>query len=199
MNARQREDVDWLAFRYVAAELSPAESRQFECRLEHDQEAREAVGRLVETTCAVRMLDWDAASRAMPVRRRRPWYRRRAVQVAAGLAVALMVALLVRIPRSGQQRREPEGSFATAPPAAELAVVWSNARTELNARQVDEALGWRWLDPADGETHVAGSTMPGSPVEGIAPETPDWMVWAVVAMEAENESSQVPDSNVEGI
>mgnify|MGYP001039917717 CR=1 FL=1 len=30
MNAKQREDLDWLAFRYVAAELSPAESRQFE-------------------------------------------------------------------------------------------------------------------------------------------------------------------------
>ena len=101
MNAKQREDLDWLAFRYVAAELSPAESRQFEGRLEHDQQAREAVGRIVEVTCAVRSLDWDTAPRVTRVRRLPPWYRRRGVQAIAGLALGLMVALLVWGPRGG--------------------------------------------------------------------------------------------------
>ena len=194
MNAKQREDLDWLAFRYVAAELSPAESRQFEGRLEHDQQAREAVGRVVEVTCAVRSLDWDEAPRVTRVRRLRPWYRHRSVQAIAGLALGLMVALLVWGPRSGDLRRERDGSFATAPPAAELAVVWSHARTELSTRQVEEAAAWPWLAPADGEADLAGST-----AEDVASDTPDWMVSAVVAMESEDEDQRQPASNVEGI
>lgn len=194
MNRRQRDELDWLAFRYVGAELSPEESRQFENRLEHDQQAREAVGRLVETTCAVRVLDWDAESPVMPVRRRHVWFRRRAGQLAAGLAMGLMVALLIWGPRTGLLRHEPEGGFATAPPAAELAVVWSHARTELNTRQVDEVADWRWLAPAEGEADEAGST----PEEGAA-DAPDWMISAVVAMESPEEVQRTPAANVEGI
>ncbi len=194
MNAKQREDLDWLAFRYVAAELSPAESRQFEGRLEHDQQAREAVGRVVEVTCAVRSLDWDEAPRVTRVRRLRPWYRHRSVQAIAGLALGLMVALLVWGPRSGDLRRERDGSFATAPPAAELAVVWSHARTELSTRQVEEAVAWPWLAPADGEANLVGST-----AEDVASDTPDWMVSAVVAMESEDGDQRQPASNVKGL
>jgi len=194
MNVTPREDLDWLAFRYLAAELSPAESRQFESRLEHDQQAREAVGRLVETTCAVRSLDWDDAPRVMPVRRKRPWYRRRAVQVVSGLAAGLMVALLVWGPDRGQQPREREGSLAKVPPAAELAVVWSHVRTELNAQRVEEAAGWRWLASAEGETDAADSTD-----EEDASDAPEWMVSAVVAMESQEEAHHTPAANLEGI
>jgi len=194
MNVTPREDLDWLAFRYLAAELSPAESLRFESRLEHDQQAREAVGRLVETTCAVRSLDWDVASRAMPVRRRRPWYRRRAAQVVTGLAVGLMVALLVWGPDRARQQREPEGRFAKVPPAAELAVVWSHVRTELSTQRVEEAAGWRWLASAEGETGAADSTD-----EEDAPDAPDWMVSAVVAMESQEEAQRTPAANIEGI
>jgi hypothetical protein len=193
MNREQSEDLEWLAFRYVAAELSPAESREFEDRLEHDQEAREAVGRLVEVTCAVRTLDWDTAPPVRHVRRVSPWHRRRSVQLIAGLALGLIVALLVWGRRSGDRASLREGSLATAPQAAELAVVWSNARAELSGRE-DDAAGWRWLTPADKETDD-----PGPAVEEAAADTPDWMVSAVSTMESDDDDQPSPASDVEGI
>jgi hypothetical protein len=194
MKAKQREELDWLAFRYVAAELSPAESRDFEGRLERDQEAREAVGRIVEITCAVRSLDWDTAPSVARVRRLRPWYQRRGVQAVAGLALGLTVALVVWGLRSGEPRRAREGNVASVPPAAELADVWIHARTELSAPPVDEAAGWPWSAPTDEETDLTGPI-----ADGVAADTPDWMVSAVVAMESPDEDQRAPASNVEGI
>ena len=194
MNETQRDDLDWLAFRYVAAELSPGESREFERRLEQDQQAREAVGRIVEVTCAVRSLDWDAAPRVAPVRRLRPWYRRRGVQLAAGLALGLAFALLVWGPPRGEQAGQQNGSLAGAVPPAELALVWSHARTELTEQPDDETAGWQWLAPANREPDALMSTD-----DEAALDTPEWMVSAVVAMESEGEEQQAPDSNIEGI
>ncbi len=194
MNETQREDLDWLAFRYVAAELSPGESREFERRLEQDQEAREAVGRIVEVTCAVRSLDWDAAPLAAPFQRRGSWYHRRGVRLAAGLALGLTFALLVSWPPGGEQAGQPNGSLAGAPPPAELALVWSHARTELTEQADDETAGWQWLSPANRESDVSVSTD-----DGAALDTPEWMVSAVVAMESEGEDQRPPDSNIGGI
>ena len=194
MNAKHREDLDWLAFRYVAAELSPAESREFQRRLEEDQEAREAVGRIVEVTCAVRSLDWDAAPRVARVRRSRPWYQDRRVQMIAGLALGLALAVLVwDLPR-GKDAGKRDGGMATLPPAAELAVVWSSARAELNTRPDEETANWKWLAPADRESDLSIPALG----EAVA-DTPDWMVSAVVAMESEGEDQDAPASNVEGI
>jgi hypothetical protein len=75
-----------------------------------------------------------------------------------------------------------------------LAVVWSNARTELNTRQDEEATGWRWLAPADREPDVPASAAEEAPID-----TPDWMVSGVVAMESKGEDQDAPASNVEGI
>jgi ferric-dicitrate binding protein FerR (iron transport regulator) len=138
MNGTQRDDLDWLAFRYVAAELSPGESREFERRLEQDQEAREAVGRLVEVTCAVRALDGDAAPRVTPAGHLRPWYRRRGVQVAAGLALGLMLALSFFWPHPSDPTGRQNGSLSSAVPPAELALVWSHARAVLSEQPEDE-------------------------------------------------------------
>lgn len=193
MNAKRREALDWLAFRYVAAELSPEENREFEARLERDQEAREAVGRLVEVTCAVRALDWDTTPRVRPVGRARPWHQRRGVQLIAGLALGLVVALFIWSPRSGERARLREGSLGIAPPTAELALIWSTAQAELSGRQ-DEAASWRWPTLADKETDDLDST-----VEEPAADAPDWMVSAVAAMESEKDVQPSPTSNVEGI
>lgn len=52
-NWTPREELDWLAFRYVANELSEGEAAEFERRLADDQSAREAVARSVQLTHAV--------------------------------------------------------------------------------------------------------------------------------------------------
>jgi hypothetical protein len=47
----ERENqLEWTAFCYASGELSPAEAGQFEARLADDQEAREALARVVELT-----------------------------------------------------------------------------------------------------------------------------------------------------
>jgi hypothetical protein len=186
--------LDWLAFRYVAAELSPGESREFERRLEQDQQAREAVGRIVEVTCAVRSLDWDAAPRVAPVRRLRPWYHRRAVQLAAGLALGVAFALLIWGPPRGEPAGQQHGSLAGAVPPAELALVWSHARTELTEQPDDDRAGWQWPAPANREPDAL---MPTD--DEAVLDAPEWMVSAVVAMESEGEEQQAPDLNIEGI
>ena len=197
MNETQRDDLDWLAFRYLAAELSSGESREFERRLEQDQEAREAVGRLVEVTCVVRALDWDAAPLVTPAGHRRPWYRRRGVQVAAGLALGLALALSVFWPHSSDQTGRQNGSLAGVVPPAELALVWSHARAVLTEHPEDEEPGWRWQAPADRE---ADPSMNSEFTDGEAAlDAPEWMVSAVVAMESEGVDQQAPDSNLEGI
>ena len=194
MNETQRDDLEWLAFRYVAAELSPGESREFERRLEQDQEAREAVGRLVEVTCVVRALDWDAAPLVTTLQRRGSWYHRRGVPLAAGLALGLAFAVSVFWPRPGDQAGRQNDRPASAVPPAELALVWSHARAVLTEQPEDETAGWQWLAPANRE--------PDSPLSAddeAALDAPEWMVSAVVAMESEGVDQQAPDSNIEGI
>jgi len=196
MNDTRREDLDWLAFRYLAAELSPAESREFERRLEQDQQAREAIGRLVEVTCAVRGLAWDADAQVAP-RPRDAWYRRRAVYWGAGLALSLALTLLLALPRRVDPTRRPSGSWAGALPPAELALVWSHARMELTEQPEDEASGWQWL--AAGERDADASVAAPSASDETAFETPEWMVSAVLAMESEGGDQPAPTGNVEGI
>ncbi len=143
MNAKYREDLDWMAFRYVAAELSPAENREFERRLEQDQEAREAVGRIVEVTCAVRALDEVERPRVAPARHLRPWFQRHGLQLAAGLSLALAVVFVVWSLPTGDESKLGNGSLAGVLSPDELAVVWSKARVELSVRHEGDAGGWR--------------------------------------------------------
>lgn len=58
-----RSDLDWLAFRYVAGEMTDAETLDWEERLATDQTAREAVAAAVELCQAVSQLPHDAWSK----------------------------------------------------------------------------------------------------------------------------------------
>lgn len=192
MSEQQREDLDWLAFRYVAAELSGPELRQFEERLEHDQQAREAVGRLVEVTCAVRALDRETAPRIKP-RRQPAWHLRRGVRWLAALAAGVALGLLVW----GPPHREPSGlrenGAKNSPPLGELAVVWSTARTDWTSG-LDEG-GW-------GESPLEIAAERRLEVAGDAPaivDLPDWMIVALVARESNPQAAGESEADVEGI
>ncbi len=50
MALEEQSELDWLAFRYVAGEMTADESVTFEARLADEQHAREAVSRAVELT-----------------------------------------------------------------------------------------------------------------------------------------------------
>ena len=65
-NAKYSNDLDWTAFCYVANELTGEELAEFETRLEHDQEAREAVVRAVNLVQDVYLTDVDREIRVLP-------------------------------------------------------------------------------------------------------------------------------------
>jgi hypothetical protein len=71
-NWTPQDELDWLAFRYVAEELSADEADAFERLLADDQSARDAVSRAVQTTRAVASLgaaDFEAATQPAGVGR----------------------------------------------------------------------------------------------------------------------------------
>jgi ferric-dicitrate binding protein FerR (iron transport regulator) len=132
-------DHDWLAFLYVAGEMSEAESTAFEQHLLQDQPAREALARAVQLTAAVRSACRPvsvpvASVSPVPVSSARPW--RTAV---AGCAVAALVLVSVSIGLfDGDQSSDDSVATVAERPSASsnagsLVAMW----TESNPRRAD--------------------------------------------------------------
>jgi hypothetical protein len=177
MNPADREDLDWLAFQYVAGELASDEVSDFEERLAHDQAACEAVARAVELTSAICAVE---ASRLEPVhlvRRRRV---QRSLRWVASLSACALV-VIVCFQYLPHREPSPTGSNNASLAIAELAVVWSETRSEIAGQDRES---WVWSEVAD----------PGYPTEptedSAALITPDWMLSAVVALEADGTGGQ---------
>ncbi len=64
MQTNERDELDWLAFRYISNEMTATEADAFEQRLANDQLAREAVARAVDLVQAVADLPADVVSLA---------------------------------------------------------------------------------------------------------------------------------------
>jgi anti-sigma factor RsiW len=124
---RMANDVDWLAFCYVANELPADEREAFEGRLADDQAIREAVARAVELVQAVSLAETYERERPRPasIPRRTTWPRRLAwMSVGASAALVLVAAAL--------QWQTISRSFAPPPPGRDrLAEVWSQTRDEV--------------------------------------------------------------------
>ena len=130
----EHEDLDLLAFRYIAAEMTAAEAEAFELRLADDQAAREAVARAVELAQAVACtrqetiplhrndrspLGTDRTRSASRLRRTVRWM----VAAAASVAICVFGYQAIRHPSE----------------AKTLAKLWAKAR-----------IGQDWTEP-DGE------------------------------------------------
>lgn len=144
-------DAAWLAVRYVLGELPAPEAAAFETRLSIDQPAREAVA------SAVRLIDTLAVSRAPDAAapRRTAPRARRFIAVAA-LAAAVLVAVVVNVPRDADPTRPVA---ATDADPARLAAVWSATDA------------WSGIEP------VAEDDDPAAPRDPLLP--PDWLIAAV--------------------
>lgn len=167
MKAREHSESAWLAIAYVCGELSAEEASAFEERLEHDQEAREALAEAVELAGAVAQLPPDL-DRVLRPRGGRVVTRlpRWVLSAAAALVLALLGsgAFYLMNGRADSQRR---GSSATA-----LALAWSGVhRDEANN---DELLDWLEVPGAPEGLEVAGH----DGVEAADGDVPDWMVAA---------------------
>jgi len=132
-----QDQLNWLAFRFVANELDATEASEFESLLVTDQAAREAVARAVEETTQIRQALAGAAVVAAASQRSN-WRRKtnRVTIVAVGSCLTLLLAVcLVRSPLSitgGVAYQVDESDFSNSP--AQLAYAWAEARggaTEL--------------------------------------------------------------------
>lgn len=168
-------DLDWLAFRYVAAELSDADRIQFERRLDEDAAAREAVAQAVALTQAIAAT--KAASQLVTVGGQ-SHSRRLALRRTSWLALTLAVGLLIALAVTAFQTHYQTGVPSTA---NDLASLWSESRTEL----VPPANGdWPARETSDRELDLASA----EDNEEFA--TPDWLLAAVVSYENQPETAQ---------
>ncbi len=180
MNSAEREELDWLAFLYVAGELAPDKHSDFEQRLAHDQLACDAVSRAVKLTQAIRTAEEVNPVAVSPVR---PLRLRRSLHLVACLSACVLVAIVCHWLLRDDESTSTGVSEAPSTAAAELAVVWSETRLEVADQRSDA-----WTLP-----HVNDSGDSPVAVEGASDlEVPDWMLSAV-AIEADRKSREAED------
>jgi hypothetical protein len=139
MDSNPHEELDWLAFQYVANEMSATERSAFEERLDLDQAAREAVAQAMELSLAVEVAYREdavvvAARDRLLGQGSRGWW---SVGVAACVLFALVA--LSQLTRNAGER------LAISPtPGDQLAIAWSETRvalpTSANLSAADENL-----------------------------------------------------------
>ncbi len=167
------EELSWLAFRYVAGELTGGENTSFEAHLADDQAAREAVAE------AVALYETVALASAQPASITRWQTLRRAVAwVAAAAAVLLVASALFWMSGTDQQ---PDPNLAqenknaepqTSQNGAELATAWTEVR-HSQGREPDD-VGIR--EPMESIANPSVGTD-----EPAGPAIPQWLLTAVAA------------------
>jgi anti-sigma-K factor RskA len=190
--SRSHAELDWLAFAYVAGELTADEAADFELRLADDQRAREAVAAAIEIEEAVLLTEHamrDSAqteerhllrqTRSLP--KNVAWLQQ-AGWVVVGVAAALVLMAMVesvRVERNGDATVVGKASNSTQ--ASALAVQWTELR-ERTADVLDEpSVG---MLRADNGTPMSWPELAG----GESPEelySPDWLLAALAEGEAD--------------
>jgi hypothetical protein len=174
-------DLQWLAFCYIADELSADEAEVFEERLAADQEAREAVARAVELSQAVAALPRETvcpSPAASPWRRRLAWMTVGATAACLAFAVWLLNSHLTGpgpaphdVPlANGPGVEELPVSVVEDPAAGRLLALWSHSADVVNS-----VLALRPSEPA--ETNAEFEPIEVAEVDNLA--VPGWMLAAV--------------------
>jgi anti-sigma factor RsiW len=167
----EHDDLEWLAFRYVAGEMEPAEALRFEGRLADDHAARDAVCHAVALTERLTAASPQEVDSGVPeplkVNKvaRRP---RRVLQALGWMSVGAAAAVAgILLARPGFVVR-PSASDPTAGGARPVAnaVVWARLQTAS-----------QWADEQD-ERYLEEADLP-MPVEDTAIEpmypSPTWL------------------------
>jgi hypothetical protein len=171
MNANEGADqLDWLAFCYVAGELPPAEAEQFEARLADDQAAREALARAVELTQTVVAAEAQSEILVAPARRYVAGWGTRLSWMAIGGLASIVVALLW----SGALHNSTSGPSEKQ---IALAAAWTQTRADIAQANEDEM----WLPPVWmlGEADEELLAVTDASLEPLPGETPSWLTAAV--------------------
>jgi hypothetical protein len=176
----EKQELDWLAFQYIADELSPDETAAFELRLAEDQLAREAVARAVELSQAA-----AAAFDMQPVTAGefgtvQPPARSWSVALwwmSCGAAACLAALMGYEAWRSGVGNVAAPGNA----PSAELAAAWSETREQSRTAAYPE-LTSEILSSLKNFQDVA--TEVAAEPDAQEDETPSWIVAALSPDEA---------------
>jgi hypothetical protein len=185
-------DLGWLALCYVAGEMGRDEAEAFECRLDQDQSAREALAEVVALAGAIARLDPEPRSvLTLPLSTRRRGRTGMIVRVlAAGFAAAACLTWLLAGPggplpkapapeiAKAETGAEPEAaSTTTINPSDSLPIAWSKLRFESpGAREDDpggELLAWNDEPPALPEVELP---MPDEAEAASDPALPLWLL-----------------------
>jgi anti-sigma-K factor RskA len=147
----EHDDLDWLAFRYVAGEMNPAEAAAFEGRLADEQSVREAVCRAValsDRLAAAMPVQMEASQASVPsLASNQSSWRRSALRAAGWMSLGAAAALIgIVVARPGFLFRP--GTNGPANPARPVAnaVVWARLQT---ASQWADEQDQRWLDEVE--------------------------------------------------
>jgi hypothetical protein len=126
----ERLDLNWLAFQYIAGELSHRECESFEQRLTRDQRAREAVAEAVHLAQCTVVAEAELAQ-VSPVATSNSsvWGRNLCVVLSTASCLALFVATH-GMPGPERVFRPEQAISRTANGLHELAIIWSESRED---------------------------------------------------------------------
>jgi anti-sigma factor RsiW len=172
----KHDELNWLAFRYVAGELSADEQAAFEARLDTEQPAREAVAREVELAQAVAIAAGSLApqsARVTPAGKAEPVRFALSVRSASWLSLGAAASLAIGMVL---------GSMLLG-----RALPWNRTGDELARSQaaVQELAGfWQPIEMSD---DVAVRDATDDTAEEMMPEAPgaDVPGWLLAALEPE--------------
>jgi len=197
-----QNDLDWLAFRYVAGELTPDQTTQFERRLADDQTARDAVAETVGLAQAIGALDaaeWAAlecpATASLAASVKRGWARPLGWMLAgAAASLLLFVSVLSIVDRGGDTPVADDRSDSKAPVMSpELAAAYLRSPDVLTEVHADVDLAS--ADELSAERDPLGdaaSDRVAEDLEEAAPPSPaPWMVAAISGLQDRGSRGQL--------
>ncbi|WP_425618845.1 hypothetical protein NA78x_002561 [Anatilimnocola sp. NA78] len=170
-----QDELAWLAFRYVAGELSPTEVEQFEERMAVDQAAREALAQSVELYHAIAAAEASVITAvakqpvvSLPARDR----SQHLAWLVAGMSAAAVLVMAGWNAGWFGPAAPLAGNNNVAHVTAALAVAW----TEM---QADATAG----DDESGDDELAlHEALLQEEVLSISTEAPSWMTAAVLGI-----------------
>ncbi len=132
--------LEWLAFRYIADELTDDEKVAFEERLLTDQSAREAVAEMVRQTQLVsEAYSAAAAGMVSPASSTRRWHDVVSLRSAVSLcsSLVLLVVVLLTVERWTESDSFSRFTVDNIPRSTEdLAYAWAETRGQLTELQL---------------------------------------------------------------
>ena len=164
-------DLDWMAFCYIADELSGEQLTQFESRLEDDPEARDAVSRMMELSTSVFESGFTPTSQRADVQNQQSNSLSTPVNSKLNWVIGLAAALLLGVGLAAWITNWEQGSTDIAAQShdEELAIAWADAVQDVEFFETNEST----------DSQFSNSEI----VEEIDEE--DWMFVAIAELEGE--------------